>query len=183
VRHVTEQLVRPARPADLPVLPEVERRAGALFRDLGMHAVADDDLPTLAELDVPRAAGRLWVSVDGADLPVGYLLADVVDGTAHVEQVSVDPARGRRGRGRALLAAVADWAGGEGWHTVTLTTFADVPWNAPAYRRLGFTDLPEATLGPQLREVRDREAARGLDAWPRVAMSCPVAVLLPAGAS
>jgi hypothetical protein len=57
---------------------------------------------------------------------------------------------------------------------VTLTTFADVPWNAPYYRRLGFADVPPGAQGPGLRRLRAHEAEVGLDRWPRVAMARPL---------
>ncbi|NAZ78390.1 GNAT family N-acetyltransferase, partial [Kineococcus sp. T13] len=94
----------------------------------------------------------------------------LVDGAAHVEQVSVDPAWGRRGLGRALLEAAAGRAARRGLAALTLTTFADVPWNAPYYARLGFAVLPDDRLGPGLRAVVERERAHGLHAWPRVVM-------------
>jgi len=53
---------------------------------------------------------------------------------------------------------------------VTLTTFEDVPWNAPLYRHLGFRELRDDELGPGLRAIRDRETAHGLDPARRVSM-------------
>ena len=83
------------------------------------------------------------------DFPVapalGYLVLDVVDDAAHVEQVSVDPAAARQGIGRALLGHAARWAVGEGFRALTLTAYLDVPWNGPYYERLGFRRLPDAT--------------------------------------
>ncbi|MGH3359377.1 MAG: hypothetical protein ACRDO7_11285 [Nocardioidaceae bacterium] len=35
--------------------------------------------------------GRAWVTADASDTPVGYVLADLVDGNGHVEQVSAHP--------------------------------------------------------------------------------------------
>jgi predicted N-acetyltransferase YhbS len=72
--------------------------------------------------------------------------------------------------GRALLAHAAGRAGEEGLTGMTLTTFAEVPWNAPYYARLGFRVLAEAELTPGLRAIRAAEAAHGLDRWPRVCM-------------
>lgn len=43
-----------------------------------------------------------------------------------------------------------------------------MPWNAPYYARLGFTVVTDLT--PGLLAIRAREAALGLDAWPRVVM-------------
>jgi GNAT superfamily N-acetyltransferase len=171
--------IRPATAADLPALPAVEVAAGALFADLGMTRVAQDAPPTVAELAGPQQDGRLWVAVADAEGPVGYLLLAVLDGAAHVEQVTVHPHVARRGIGRRLLDTADRWAAAQGLTAMTLTTFADVPWNAPYYARLGFRVLRQDELSAGLRRVRRREARLGLDAWPRVAMLRPVAPLPP----
>jgi hypothetical protein len=72
--------------------------------------------------------------------------------------------------GRALLEHVAVRAAGAGVPALTLTTFAEVPWNAPYYRRCGFHVVEESRWTPGLRAIREREAEHGLDRWPRVAM-------------
>jgi GNAT superfamily N-acetyltransferase len=128
----------------------------------------------VAELAVYQEEGRAWVSVDDGDRPVAYLVAEVVDGHAHVEQVSVRPSHARRGLGSALIETLAEWARERGLAALTLTTFSAVPWNAPYYERLRFRVLEEAEIGAGLREIRRAEAARGLDAWPRVAMIRPL---------
>jgi len=114
--------------------------------------------------------GRAWVTADADDRPIAYLLARRVDGVSHVEQVSVDPAHAGQGLGAGLIEHVADWARAHGSPALTLTTFADVAWNAPYYERLGFRRLPDGELTPGLREIRAEEAAHGLDEWPRLAM-------------
>lgn len=53
---------------------------------------------------------------------------------------------------------------------LTLTTFAEVPWNAPYYERCGLRPLADAELTGGLREIRAREATYGLDRRPRVCM-------------
>ncbi|SNY64917.1 GNAT family N-acetyltransferase [Paractinoplanes atraurantiacus] len=163
--------IRTALPADLPALREIERAAGESFRAIGMAAIADDEPPSLEVLTHYERAGRAWVAVDESDAPVGYLLARLVDGDVHVEQVSVHPRMQGRGAGSALLTRAEEYAVEVGAPALTLTTFAEVPWNAPYYRRRGFT---EAELTPGLRAVREHEAAIGLDRWPRVAMRRPV---------
>ncbi len=162
--------IRPAEAHDLLAMQRVERLAGEPFRALGMDAVADDDPPPLEHLARHQEAGRAWVAVDG-DNVVAYLVLDIVDDTAHIEQVSVEPAYARQRIGQRLIDAAADWAVRHGLHELTLTTFADVPWNAPYYARLGFSHLPDVALPPGLAAVRAAERARGLDRWPRVAMA------------
>ncbi|GGQ04203.1 hypothetical protein GCM10010266_29670 [Streptomyces griseomycini] len=93
-----------------------------------------------------------------------------MDGALHVEQVSVHPRAARRGVGRALLAHAARCAREEGLTALTLTTFAEVPWNAPYYARLGFRTLAGPDLTPGLRRIRAEESGHGLDRWPRVCM-------------
>ncbi|MFJ5559933.1 GNAT family N-acetyltransferase [Streptomyces sp. NPDC093250] len=163
--------IRPAAPGELPALQDIERAAGAPFRDVGMPDIADDEPPALDMLERYRRAGRCWIAADEKDdRPVAYLIAEPVDGALHVEQLSVHPDAARRGVGRALLAHAADRAREEGLTALTLTTFADVPWNAPYYARLGFRTLSEPELTPGLRRIRAEESAHGLDHWPRVCM-------------
>src|SRR5689334_19021825 len=121
--------VRAALPADLPLLREIERAAGESFRAIGMAAIADDDPPSIEVLTHYQRAGRAWVAADGSGAPVGYLLARLVDGDVHVEQVSVHPARQRQGIGWSLLEQAERYAREVGAAAVTLTTFVEVPWN------------------------------------------------------
>lgn len=46
VRKNDSVRIRPADPADLPLLQDLERAAGEPFRALGMAAIADDEPPT-----------------------------------------------------------------------------------------------------------------------------------------
>ena len=161
--------IRAATPRDLPVLQAVERAAGLAFRDVGMDEIAADEPLGLDELARYQQAGQAWVAVDDADRPVGYLIADTVDGNLHIEQVSVHPGSARRGVGRRLIEHLAAQATG-GVSALTLTTFAEVPWNEPYYRRCGFRTLGDDELTPGLVAIRRREAAHGLDRWPRVCM-------------
>lgn len=180
--------IRPAAPGELPALQDLERAAGAPFRDVGMPDIAEDEPPALDLLERYRRAGRCWVAADeadadavgddgggegggeGGDRLLGYLIAEPVDGALHVEQVSVHPGAARRGVGRALLSHAARHAREEGLAALTLTTFAGVPWNAPYYARLGFRTLAGPGLTPGLRRIRAEEAGHGLARWPRVCM-------------
>lgn len=162
--------------ADVPTLRGIERAAGEVFRELGMDAVADDEPPSPAALRRYLRTGALWIARDApetgrpAGRPVAYVLLQLLDGLPHVEQLSVHPDRARRGIGAALLDHVAGRAAAGGHPGLTLTTFADVPWNAPYYERLGFRRLPQGEIGPGLRAVRRAETEAGLDRWPRVCM-------------
>lgn len=161
---------RDARPDDLERLQDVERAAGECFRGLGMPEIADDEPFPLDTLTRYQQDGRARVVEDDGHRAVAYLLTDLVDGCVHVEQVSVHPDHARRGLGRWLLDDASERAATLGAPALTLTTFRDVPWNAPYYARLGFRVVDDRDVTPQLRAVRATEAAHGLDRWPRVVM-------------
>ena len=157
-------LIRLAQPAELPYLQEIENASGDVFREVGMPEIADDDPMSLEAL----AAQEVWVAVGQQGVPLAFIAAGDVDGATHIHQVSVHPSHARQGIGAALIEHVtrADRA-------VTLTTFRDVPWNAPYYERLGFRTVQDPS--PGLAEIMREETSRGLDPATRVAM-----VLLPA---
>lgn len=165
---MTDMKIRAAVASDLPMLQDIERAAGEAFRDIGMPEIAEDEPFEIAELAEYQRSGRAWVAVDSADAPVAYLIADIVDGNTHIEQVSVHSKYGRRGIGRQLIEHVADWSRQHDRPAMTLTTFTDVPWNAPYYARCGFVAIDDPA--PGLRRIRQHEAERGLDRWPRVSM-------------
>ncbi|WP_406102868.1 GNAT family N-acetyltransferase [Streptomyces sp. NBC_01003] len=162
--------IRAVRLDELPLLQDIERAAGQCFRDIGMPEIADDEPLPLGELARYHHAGLAWVVASDADAPAAYLIADRVDGNLHVEQVSVHPDSSRRGIGRLLLDHLAAHATSTGVPALTLTTFTQVPWNAPYYARCGFQLMHDSSLTPGLWKIREREAAHGLDRWPRACM-------------
>lgn len=121
--------------------------------------------------------GHLLVAADSGatDAPggvVGFahvvLLEDGLDVRAHLEQVSVLPAHGRRGTGAALVRAAAEEARWDGHDELTLCTYRDLPWNAPFYAGLGFEVVEPRGV---LSAIRAREHSLGLDeAGERVVM-------------
>ena len=157
-------LIRLAQAAELPYLQEIEKASGEAFREVGMPEIADDAPMSLEAL----AEHEVWVAVDGRGVPVAFIAAGAVDGATHIHQVSVHPSGARQGIGAALIEHVT-----QAGRAVTLTTFRDVPWNAPYYERLGFRTVTEPS--PGLAAIMREEASRGLDPATRVAM-----ILLPA---
>lgn len=167
--------IRPATIDETPQLQHIEVRAGEAFRSIGMESIADAAPPTAETLVRYATAGRSWVAVDEHDIAIAYVLVDVVDGNAHIEQVSVLPDYQGRGIGRALIDEVRGWAAQSGRSALTLTTFGDVPWNAPLYEHLGLRVLAEHEIGPELARLRDDETSHGLDPATRVCMRLDIA--------
>ena len=124
-------LIRPGRLDELEGLRVLEVQAGRPFAEIGMAAVANDEPPSIDTLSRYCKAERLWVAVNETDTPVAFVLLDVVDECAHIEQVSVHPDYAGRRIGQALITHVEIWAQERNFAAVTLTTFLEVPWNAP----------------------------------------------------
>lgn len=153
--------VRRARPEDFEALAEIDRRAETLFRVSGI------DLPP-GSFPADSLHEARAVLVTGAPI-AGYVRIDEVDGLAHLLGPAVIPGEMRRGIGSELVEAACRWALAHGFAAVTVSTYADVPWNAPFFRRRGFTQVTELT--PELAERRDWERAVGLDrVGPRVVL-------------
>ncbi|MBE3285759.1 GNAT family N-acetyltransferase [Enterobacter cloacae complex sp. P31C] len=164
--------IRPTTSDDVAALPALERAAGERFRD-------DPDLAWLAEGEVISAEQHLgyaerglsWLALAN-ERPVGFLLAEAHPSALYIVELSVDLAWQGKGIGRQLIARAADHARKVGLTSLTLTTFRDVPWNAPFYAKLGFEYVTELT--PELREKREEEAAHGLAYNSRCAMRLPL---------
>jgi GNAT superfamily N-acetyltransferase len=153
--------IRPARPSELSLLRDIEMDADERFAAIGFGPFQDDDSVT----HLMQAAAVMVAN----DPPVGFATVEIADGLAHLWQVSVRPSSERQGIGTALVTAACDWATSEGYAGMTLTTYRDVPWNGPFYRRLGFRTLTHLT--PELRAIREQEIALGDDDFgPRIAM-------------
>lgn len=150
-------------------LPGIEVAAGSRFREVGMGEIADGGTTPLAILYERAEAGQLYVSLDEDAAPVGFLIWSLKDGLAYIEEVSVHPAHaGHRLAARMIDRLGADTSGR--YPALTLTTFRDVPWNAPYYASLGFREMPYADAGPDhLTSWRHQQTA-GLDMSKRLFM-------------
>jgi GNAT superfamily N-acetyltransferase len=161
-----------ARPRDLEFLPAIELAAARLLAGHAPESVLTDTT-SRSVLEQAQRDGHLWVARAG-DRPVGFAHVAVLEpDTAHLEEIDVLPAHGRRGLGTKLVKQVCAWAAANRYAAVSLTTFRDVPWNMPFYARLGFTVVPAALLTPALRAIVDDETRRGLDPNRRVVMKRP----------
>lgn len=158
--------IRPVAAADIPHLERIEDDADALLVDL-LHPDDWHAAPSGAER--LGDGGILLVAEGDHGAVVGFVHVLEYDGGAHLEQISVLPAFGGRGIGRALVEAAKEAVRGAGYDRLTLRTFSDVPWNAPFYASAGFVvEEPADTFHRMLVET---EARLGLDRLgPRVQM-------------
>ncbi|WAA64772.1 GNAT family N-acetyltransferase [Microbacterium oxydans] len=189
---MTDIEVRPAGPADEAATEQIEIEADALLVE---RFGAEDWPPPTPPHERTITPGFVLVAAtqdtetrdtetrdagtegteardDGAapHLVVGFVHVLELDGHAHLEQLSVLPAFGRRGIGRRLVEAALAEARERGHTEITLRTYAEVPWNAPFYASCGFVVTEPDT--PLHQELVRTEAALGLFAYgPRVQMT------------
>jgi GNAT superfamily N-acetyltransferase len=162
--------IRRGRREEIPLLNAIEREAGRRFDAIPWLADVPEVLAPVDGLAAAYGRGQVWVAAAADGRLVGFAYADLLDGGVHLEELDVLPDWGGRGIGRALVATVCADAAARGLPTVTLTTFRDVPWNAPFYARLGFRVLEPEALTPGLAALVAYEASRGLPAALRVVM-------------
>ncbi len=93
---------------DIPFIARIEREASA-------NPWSENQLR--AELSKPES--RAWVALDGS-APAGFIVVWHVADEVQLAEFAVDPARRRRGMGRALLRKVCEDAAAEGLKRVTL---------------------------------------------------------------
>lgn len=164
--------IRPTTLSDVAALSAIERAAAGRFRDIPELAwLADGEvIPAEQHLDYAER-GLSWLALAN-DQPVGFVLAEAHPSSLFIVELSVDLDWQGKGIGRQLIACAADHARQKGLRSLTLTTFRDVPWNAPFYARLGFEMMTRLT--PELREKREEETAHGLAYDSRCAMRLPL---------
>ena len=165
-----EYRIRLARADEVARIRQIEDEAGTMFSGLGL---IDEALDPSFPLDaVARLIGerQVWVACQEDDVPVGMVIASVREGAAYIEELDVVPAHGRRGLGSRLVECVCEWAKACEYRTVTLSTFRDLPWNGPFYRKRGFRDLSPADWTADMHAIREREVQHGLRVDTRVFM-------------
>lgn len=169
-------LVRLAQPEDAADLPPIEKSAAMLFRaEAGLSWLADGPVIAQAEHERLVLKQTVWVAeTDAGDL-IGFINAEVFEYELHVWELSVHEAWQRMGIGKRLILSAYTCAAERGLAALTLTTFSNVPWCAPAYSKLGFQPVPQP--GQRLRSILEAEAQHGLPIARRVAMHLPIEVL------
>ncbi|PRA71155.1 MULTISPECIES: GNAT family N-acetyltransferase [Pseudomonas] len=155
--------IRLALPADASLLPAVERAAAQSFAAVpGLEYLASSPVIAADQHMAFLLTQREWVAVDARDRPLGFLCGQDCGDDWHIVELSVDQAAQGRGLGRQLIGTAADWARANGFAALTLTTFAQVPWNAPFYARLGFERLTAERCSNFLQRQLAAEHTHGL---------------------
>ncbi len=139
--------IRPAALSEFALLPAVEAEADHAFETLEPPL----SIANFAPLGVPADyADAFHIMVAGRP-PVGFVQLEIVDGQAHLEQLSVSPEFARQGIGRSLVTAAKAWAAEAGFKSMTLCTFAEIPFNGPFYASCGFAEVVSGQWQGEMR--------------------------------
>lgn len=164
--------LRLARESDAAAMPAIERAAADLFaQDRGLKGFDWDDTWKVPELERLIRKGHCLVAHVGEAM-AGFLVAQPFSRELHIWEMDVHPRFGRRGIGSGLVRAALIDARNTGFKALTLTTFRDLPWNAPFYARLGFEEVTALDAHPRLAGELANEVEDGLPADRRCAMIC-----------
>lgn len=151
--------ITPGNVAEIGQLVEIDKAASELFRgsELLKPEALDDHVPP----DVFATcieSGDAYIVRGPDQRPVGFAITSARKGSLYLDQISVDPAHGKKGLGRALVAEVVRDAKARGFRRVTLSTFRDLPWNGPFYRSCGFREIPRRKLKDWMLELEAVQA-------------------------
>lgn len=156
---------------DIAHLADVEESAAMVFKGTVYEAEIGTDILPESVLKGCLLADLLWV-VRTIERPAPVGFAAVLDhgSTAHLHEMSVGTPFARKGIGTQLLNHVLSALRERGYQAVTLSTYENVPWNAPFYRRFGFEVLRPDMYTPALCLIREKEQKEGLSIEHRVMM-------------
>ena len=122
---------------------------------MGLGRVLAMPPASLASLEAGRREDRLWVAVSPLNQPVGFALMKFPGGTAWLDQLSVLDRW--QGRGHGSRADRPHRGGGPRRGAIDalyLSTYRDVPWNAPFYARRGFEEVPRGELAARVPSLQ-----------------------------
>ena len=159
----------------MPAIRDIEREAAQRFLGSPEAWIAGDPPAPESLLDSRLEDGGLWVACLDGERPVAALRFRPLGDSLYIEQIEVLPAFSGLRLGAALLDWADDLAREAGCAALVLSTFRDIPWNAPWYGRIGFEVID--VLPPELETLRSEHLARGLDESRRVFMRRDVRAL------
>ncbi|QJI27454.1 GNAT family N-acetyltransferase [Pseudomonas sp. ADAK18] len=164
-------VIRLATPDDAEFLPAIERSAAQTFRLIeGLSWLAEAGVMSAERHRQLITLSTCWVAVDADNQPQGFLSAQLYGEDLHIHELSVIQTLQGQGVGRQLVEATMDAARSRHLRAVTLTTFCDVPWNAPFYQRLGFERDSLVKPDPRLTQILRDEYGHGFAPDSRCAM-------------
>ena len=156
--------IRTARSEDLQTIQAIERASAQRF--LGVMDAIAHDRPSPLELLAARQQARGLLVAEAlagqTSALAGFVMFRLLEQSFYIEQIDVTPAFERQRIGAALIDAVAHSARDAGLARLTLSTFREIPWNAPYYASFGFAEWASDEAPASIRQALRQEAANGL---------------------
>jgi GNAT superfamily N-acetyltransferase len=151
---------------DAAILQRISTKARERYRAIPVLAHVADTPPVALER---FQSGSGWVAESEGEI-LGHALTKPIDNLLFLDNISTRPEATGMGIGRKLLEKVLICAAEDDFDAVGLTTFRSPPWNGPWFRRFGFLPILEASIGPELAAIIERQGAY-LDPEQREALS------------
>jgi len=167
-------IIRRSSAPDISALLNIQSAAASRFAGLGLIETADgmpDAIPS--EAFATAAIQGLLFTAEHQYRCVGFALSSVERPDLYIDQLSVIPDSGRKGVGSSLLGAMSAEASRRGLWGVSLSTFRNVPWNAPFFEKCGFQEVPHSGLALWQLDIERTQAAT-MDVQSRCFMRRPV---------
>ena len=162
--------IRLAEFAELSLLNDLENAAALIFQDTNYASEINQAPLSLELLQKQQKQGLVWVAAKDNNQLVGFAVVLIIDKSPHLHELSVIPEYSRQGIGTKLTHTIIKWAKLKNFTQLTLSTFRDIPWNAPFYCKLGFSAINQSDISPGLENIRNQETQAGLPIDERVLM-------------
>lgn len=167
--------VREATLEDTYYLPIVDQSATQLFKTIPKLAwLARAEVMPTEKHQMFIQLGKVWLVETENKQIAGFIVTKAHGKLLHIYQLSVDCHHQRQGVGKSLIATAYQYAVQNNFAAVTLTTFLNVPWNAPFYSTQGFYVLNKDQQEEWLVDILEAERGSELAICQRCAMSRPV---------
>lgn len=164
----TRALLRPYDEAEIEDLRQLERAAHRRYLPLTEY----EKFAATPAINPERFRTGTTRVAEFAGHRAGYIIVQPLDDMLYIASLMVDDGMSGKGIGQRLLEWAEDYAFAAGVSGTCLATFRVPRWNAPWYRKLGYTEMPEGRIGPNLQAILDRHATF-LDMTTRVTMWKP----------
>jgi ribosomal protein S18 acetylase RimI-like enzyme len=149
----------------------VERSAAEIFRTVNLGSLADDETTVAPSILATMVdSNHLLVAVNESDQPIGFVGGMDIDGNFHIVEISVAQAVQGKGVGSALMAEMTRQVKEEKFMVMTLTTYRNVAWNGPWYKKMGFQEVTAEEMGKEYLKIWDVESQHGHDMASRCVM-------------
>ena len=103
-------------------------------------------------------------------IAAGFALTAPLEDGLHLHELSVHADFQRQGLGSALLNQVIHHAKLHSYGFVSLTTYRDIGWNGPFYRKAGFVTVKPSEMNASLGQILNTEIHNGANSQTRCAM-------------